>query len=469
MLKIFNTLTKKKEKFDFLFTEQINIYVCGVTVYDMCHIGHARTFIIFDIIVRYLKNLGYKTYYIRNITDIDDKIIYRAKKKKESISFFVKRMIKLMHEDFLCLNLLHPNKEPRVTECISDIISIIKILLKKNYAYISDNGDILFSIFRYKNYGLLSRRINNCCFYENKNINNSNSIYSKDFVLWKRNIGSNEPFWTSPWGPGRPGWHIECSAIINKFFKRKVNIHGGGVDLLFPHHENELAQLKSFKNDFFVHFWMHSGMVIIDNNKMSKSLSNTVSIRYLLNKYNPEVIRYYFLSTHYRHPLYFLEKNLYLSKNILEKIYMSLLNCITNFHVKANYEIKLRNVFINKFYDAMNDDFNTPKACLILQKLSHYVNKIKKSNIYLANVLAADLVKLGNILGLLNYNPKDFLFTNKNQSSSQINIIEILVKLRNSYRINKEWNLADIVRKKLLTLGVVVEDHVNSSTYRFIN
>ncbi|VFP88639.1 Cysteine--tRNA ligase [Buchnera aphidicola (Cinara piceae)] len=469
MLKIFNTLTKKKEIFEYSFTKRINIYVCGVTVYDLCHIGHARTFIIFDVIIRYLQNLGYNTYYIRNITDIDDKIINRAKKKKESVSFFVKRMIKLMHEDFLCLNLLFPNQEPRVTECISDIIFLIDSLLKKNYAYIACNNDILFPISQYKNYGSLSRRINNCCFHDNKNNNNLNFESSKDFVLWKHSSNHVDPFWFSPWGPGRPGWHIECSAIINKFFKHEVNIHGGGIDLLFPHHENEFAQLKSFKDYFSVQFWMHAGMVILNNYKMSKSLSNTITIRSLLKKYDSEVIRLYFLSTHYRHPLYFLEKNLCLFKNILEKIYISLLNCITDMYIQTDYEIKLRNMFKDKFYHAMNDDFNTPQACLVLQKLSQYITKIKNSNIYLANILATDLVKLGNVLGLLYHNPKDFLSNRYYIPDGQINIIDNLVKMRNFYRLNKQWNLADIVRKKLFTLGVIIEDNLNHSTYRFIN
>ncbi|VFP83792.1 cysteine--tRNA ligase [Buchnera aphidicola] len=469
MLKIFNTLTKKKEKFKFLYTKIINIYVCGVTVYDLCHIGHARTFLVFDIIIRYLEHIGYNVFYLRNITDIDDKIINKANKQKESINLFVERMIKLMNEDFLSLNLKIPDCEPRVTECMKDIISIIDILLKNKYAYIDDNKDILFSINKHKNYGLLSHRINNCFYNEfisrfSSNINNSN-----DFVLWKHNKNCSDPFWMSPWGPGRPGWHIECSAIINKFFKNNVNIHGGGIDLLFPHHENEIVQLKSLNNSFSIPFWVHVGMVMVNKQKMSKSLSNTIFIRYLLEKYDSEVIRYYVLLTHYRHPLSFTEKQLYLSNNILRKIYTSLLNCNIDCSIPNNYEIKTRNIFKNQFYAAMNDDFNTPQACFVLQRLSQYINKTKKNNIFLANILAHDLVAFGNVLGLLYHNPKNFLFPNCRKSMVDIFIVKKLVRMRNSYRLDKKWYLADIIRKKLLTLGVIVEDNHIDSTYTFIN
>ncbi|VFP78291.1 Cysteine--tRNA ligase [Buchnera aphidicola (Cinara cuneomaculata)] len=467
MLKIFNTLTKKKEPFKFLYTEIINIYVCGVTVYDLCHIGHARTFLVFDIIIRYLEHIGYKIFYVRNITDIDDKIIYKANNQKESINLFVDRMIKLMHEDFLRLNLKIPDYEPRVTEYMIDIISSINILLKKEYAYIKNNGDVLFSINKYKNYGFLSHRLKN---YGSNNPASCCSVdfnHSNDFVLWKSHTNNSDPFWKTPWGPGRPGWHIECSAIINKFFKNRVNIHGGGIDLLFPHHENEIAQLKSLNRSFSVPFWIHVGMVVIDNQKMSKSLSNTVFIRDLLEKYDSEIIRYYILLTHYRHPLSFTEKKLYLSKNILTKIYTSLLNCTMVCSIPDDYEIKTRNLFKNQFYAAMNDDFNTPKVCLLLQKLSKYINKIKQKNILLSNVLAQDLIYFGNILGLLYQDPKQFLFPNHKQHKIDIFIIKKLVHMRHIYRLDKKWHLADIIRKKLLTLGVVIEDNRINSTYTF--
>ncbi|ABJ90763.1 cysteine--tRNA ligase [Buchnera aphidicola] len=476
MLRIFNTLTKKKEIFDFLLNKKINIYVCGVTTYDFCHIGHARTFIIFDIIIRYLQYLGYNTFYIRNITDIDDKIINKAKINNESIHILVNRMIKLMHKDFLSLNLIKPDQEPRVTQHISNIISSIKLLLKNNYAYVSDNKDILFKLNNFKEYGFLSNRMFNCSeknfttISKEKNyINNIN-----DFVLWKH---SNQlsidtcTNWSSPWGAGRPGWHIECSSIINNFFKDGVvDIHGGGIDLLFPHHENEIAQLKSMNNSFSVNFWIHSGMVINKNHKMSKSFSNSVSIQYLLKKYDSEIIRWYFLATHYRHPLYYSEKNLLMMKNIFIKIYRSLLDCVVTINTKIDYEYHLRNKIKRKFFSAMNDDFNTPKACSILQKISKLIYKNKKNNTYLANILASDLVYLGKILGLFQNDPKNFFLKDNfcNKSTDLLIIVEKLFHMRNFYRSKKQWNLSDIIRKKLFCLGVIVEDNSYSSYYRFI-
>ncbi|WP_075434083.1 cysteine--tRNA ligase [Buchnera aphidicola] len=469
MLKIFNTLTKKKEIFKHAKSKNINIYVCGVTAYDLCHIGHARTFVIFDIIIRYLKQIGYNIFYVRNITDIDDKIIKKAEQQKESVFSLASRMIRLMKEDFLLLNLIPPHREPRVTKCMPDIFKMIDVLIKKKYAYVSDSRDVLFSINSYKNYGLLSHRVSDCCLSRQATEDCSSVDRSRDFVLWKYNNSQSSAHvsWLSPWGRGRPGWHIECSAIINKFFKNNVNIHGGGVDLLFPHHENEMAQSKSFQGSFCVEFWMHAGMVILNNQKMSKSLLNAVSIRHLLNNYDPEVVRYYFLSTHYRHPLYYSEKNLCISQYILIKMYQSISDCIISASFKTDYEIELRNVFKNQFYSAMNNDFNTSQACLVLQKLSQHINKIKKNNTYLANILASDLVSLGNILGLFNRSPKNFLYQTTRMSMSNILIIENLVNMRQKFRLEKQWNLADLLRKKLFELGVIVEDNLNISTYRF--
>lgn len=484
MLKIFNTLTKKKEIFFSLCSKKkINIYVCGVTVYDLCHIGHARTFIIFDIIIRYLKHLGCNIYYVRNITDIDDKIINKAIIKNQSVTQFVQEMIQCMNKDFFDLNLIPPNKEPRVTEFIPEIIDFITTLLKKKYAYLSSNQDVLFSVNSCQQYGLLSNRLKNFTAYKDVLLKQPDKNVLHDFALWKNKsyINNNdinnkkkyysESLWSSPWGIGRPGWHTECSAIINTIFQSQVDIHGGGVDLLFPHHENEMIQLDCMNPSFFVKFWMHTGMVISgnDNQKMSKSLFNSVYIRDLLKKYHSEVIRYYLCLTHYRHPAYFSEKILYTSYHILNKIYFSLLDCSVNLNISVDYELPLRNLFKDQFYNAMNDDFNTPQACLVLQKISRYINKIKKNNVYLANLLASDLVSLGNILGLLNENPKIFLFSNKKISAYNINVIEQLVCMRNNYRLKKQWHLADILRKKLLELRVRVQDNKdNSTTYQLI-
>ncbi|VAX76762.1 cysteine--tRNA ligase [Buchnera aphidicola] len=470
MLKIFNTFTKKKELFLPLSKKKINIYVCGVTTYDICHIGHARTFLIFDIIVRYLQHLGYRTNYVRNITDIDDKIINTARKNQEPAFILSQRMIKYMNKDFLRLNLILPNEEPRVTECMQEIIKNVDLLLKNKHAYISDNRDILFSILRYKNYGLLShRKYRNFSHYDSFSAGKDYRL-SDDFVLWKynNNIKNNsDSLWNSPWGFGRPGWHIECSSIINKYFHNTVDIHGGGIDLLFPHHENEIAQSTCMNRNFSVQFWIHVGMVVLDKQKMSKSLLNTISIRNLLEKYDSEVIRYYFLSSHYRHPLEYSEKNLIKSQNILIKIYMSLLGCSINLSYRSLRRIQVRDDFKNQFFQAMNNDFNTPVACSVLRKLSKYINKIKKNNFYLANILASDLIFLGNILGLFTHKPKEFLFKLDQVFIKHSYIIRNLIKMRNNYRFEKKWHLSDIIRIKLLELGIIVEDHLNKSVYRY--
>lgn len=468
MLKIFNTTTKVKENFSFPLKKVINIYVCGVTTYDLCHIGHARTFLIFDVIIRYLQNMGYTTYYVRNITDIDDKIINRAKKNNELINKFTSRMILKMQKDFLSLNFLKPNKEPRVTAHISDIIDMIKQLINNQHAYIAKNGDVLFSINSYKKYGCLSRRILHNVFKEHNN-------YYKDFVLWKRFIPTIhkkkfvDSIWNSPWGLGRPGWHIECSAIHYKHFLNGIDIHGGGIDLLFPHHENELAQSICFKKKYPIHFWMHTGMVIINNKKMSKSLNNFITIRSLLEKYHYEVIRYYFLCTHYRHPLHYKNDNLIVSYNILKYIYITIKKNVSFICVnKKQYQNKIRNNFIKKFYIAMNNDFNTPKVCSLLYELSQYINNIHNINIELANILTKDLIFFGNILGLLNSKPDNFLNNNKNFNIDRLDDIKKLIKLRSHYRKLKKWELADSIRKKLLKFGIVLTDKKDFSTYKFV-
>ncbi|AEH39886.1 cysteinyl-tRNA synthetase [Buchnera aphidicola (Cinara tujafilina)] len=475
MLKIFNTLTKMKEKFFFSYKKIINIYVCGVTTYDFCHIGHARTFLIFDMLIRYLQNIGYVTNYVRNITDIDDKIINRAINNNESVKNFSLRMISEMKKDFFSLGLLEPNYEPKVTESITDIISIIKKLINNKYAYIEKNGDVLFSIKNCSKYGKLSRRLINI--HDKKNTDfKKNNVFIKDFVLWKNFLLKKQTdkkdsvFWDSPWGLGRPGWHIECSAIHQRYCLDGVDIHGGGIDLLFPHHENELAQSCCINSDFPIHFWMHTGMVILNNKKVSKSLNNFITIRSLLLKYHPEVIRYYFLSTHYRHPLYYNENNLIISQKILNRIYtvisdnyLILLTDVLDFKDK-----KIRNNFKKKFYNAMNDDFNTPKVCSLLYDLSRYINMIYKNNRILARALVSDLIYFGNILGLLKTNPEKFLFQNPSIYSKKMNFINKLIKLRMYYRDIKKWELADKIRNKLLNLGVKIQDTKNNSIYRFL-
>lgn len=458
ILKIFNTRTKKKETFQFPLDRKINIYVCGVTVYDLCHIGHARTFIIFDLVIRYLKYLGYKTYYVRNITDIDDKIINKSIFLKQSISILSKNMISEMKKDFYDLNLIEPNEEPRVTESITDILYFIETLIRKKHAYISKNKDVLFSIKTYPNYGTLS----------NRHILNKKEFFTSkyDFVLWKNcKNKKKKPFWDSPWGPGRPGWHIECSSIRYRYFKNKIDIHGGGLDLLFPHHENEDSQSICFSKKFFVNFWMHVGFVNYNNKKMSKSLGNIITIRSLLKKYNAEVIRYFLYSTHYRHPLFYTDNNLFIANTILTRIYKT----TNNYKKPVVFPIiynNIRLIFKKEFYFSLNDDFNTPKACSLLYRLSQYINRIKKNNLNLANILIFDLLKLGKVIGFFRYTYKQFIFNKNFFLLKNDSVIKNLIKLRNDYRKHKQWKKSDEIRDKLLSLGISIND--KSYTIKYI-
>ncbi|QJC34356.1 cysteine--tRNA ligase [Enterobacteriaceae endosymbiont of Donacia crassipes] len=466
MLKIFNTLSKKKEFFSPINKKQVKIYVCGITTYDMCHIGHGRTFIIFDVIIRYLKFLGYEIKYIRNITDIDDKIINIAKKKNQNIKYFTKNIINNISKDFNNLNILPPYFEPKVTDHIKDIICIIEKLLINNTAYIAKNGDIMFSIKKYLNYGILSKQKINLLksTLRIKNINFKKNY--KDFILWKL-ISKLEIGWISPWGYGRPGWHIECSTLSRKYLGKCFDIHGGGNDLIFPHHENELAQSSCIDKKFYVNYWIHTGMIIINNKKMSKSLKNTLKIKDILSKYNKEVVRYFLTATHYRSPIIYNEIKLRQVQSVLHKLYISLSYQSYSFKIVENLK---NNFFLleQQFYNAMNDDFNTPKAYSILFKISRKINIAYQQKKYLiTNYLILKLKKLGNILGLLFYNPKTYLQKNINlHNFYDKNEIEQLIKIRNIARHNKLWNKADLIRKKLKNKNIFLEDTINGTIWK---
>lgn len=455
MLKIYNTISRKKEVFKPVQPNNIGIYVCGVTVSNLCHIGHARTFIFFDILVRYLKYCGYKINYIRNITDIDDKIIKKSIDYNESIKNFTSRMIKHMYQDFLSLDILPPNKEPKVTENIKEIIKIIKKIISLNYAYISKNGDVMFHINKFKNYGKLSlQKINKL---------NSNNVFKEnviDFALWKISK-SEEPGWPSPWGKGRPGWHIECSTINQKYLKN-FDIHGGGSDLIFPHHENEIAQSMCINEKYF-NYWMHTGMVIINNKKMSKSLDNFFTIKKILKFYDSETIRYFLMSKHYRSPIIFNKKNIVQAHLSLSSLY----NCLIDIDIK---KYSLNNSDVEKFEDdfkkAMNDDLNIPKTYSILFNMMHKINKLKVTNINKAKILACKLKELANILGLLQKDSKLFFNNVILKDKKKIENIKRLILLRDIARKNKNWKQADIIRNKLEEIGVVLSDKSHKTTWK---
>lgn len=459
MLKFFNTLSGKKEKFTPIENKKINLYVCGATVYDFCHIGHARTFVIFDMIVRYLKFLGFQVKYIRNITDIDDKIIVKSLEKNIDIKIFSNEMIDSMKQDLLQLGIDSPDYEPRVTEHISDIIQIIKKLIQNKNAYVNNQGDVVFSIDSDKLYGSLSHQCLNKLISSTRVISNTIKKNSLDFILWKKSKEKDKFFWESPWGKGRPGWHIECTAITNTLFNNYIDIHGGGSDLLFPHHENEISQSRCFNNKFKINFWIHSGMVIINDQKMSKSLGNSYFLKDILLQYQAEVLRYFFLSTHYRHPMHYSEKNLKKSELSLTYLYNTLYNTnpISNITEGKNLELL--------FYKAINDDFNTPAAFFILMKLAKKINYFKKHDLYKSNLLAFRLKKLALSLNFLSEKPEDFLQKKSFFSQEKLKKIEILIKKRNIFRKLKLWDKADQLRNEIMKLNIILEDCSSNKTF----
>lgn len=465
-LKIYNTLTREKELFKPLDVngKKVGMYVCGVTTYDFCHIGHGRTFVAFDVISRYLRFLGYDLTYVRNITDIDDKIIHRANENKEPFEALTERMIGEMYHDFDALNILRPDIEPRATQHIDAIIKLVSQLLKQNYAYIADNGDVMFSVMSDLKYGSLSKQnLEQLKAGIRVDIVNDKRD-PMDFVLWKK-AKPHEPSWDSPWGQGRPGWHIECSAMNGSILGNHFDIHGGGSDLLFPHHENELAQSTCAHHTPYVNYWMHSGMVMINQEKMSKSLNNFFTIRDVLNEYDAETVRFFLLSGHYRSQLNYSEENLKQARLSLERLYTALRNI--NVNIDA---INLQNSpYYQRFCLAMNDDFNTPEAYAVLFELAKELNIAKQNQQNEKTTeLASELYFLGNILGLLNQPPEHFL-QQSNLDVLDLAKIEQLIEKRNSARTNKEWALADEARDELLALNIVLEDTNNGTTWRKIH
>ncbi|UDG79086.1 Cysteine--tRNA ligase [Candidatus Ecksteinia adelgidicola] len=462
MLKIFNTLTHQKEEFKPIDSGKVRMYVCGVTLYDLCHIGHGRTFIIFDVVARYLRYIGYSLKYVRNITDIDDKIIQHAAKKGKSCHQLIKIMIKEMYTDFDLLLIDRPDQEPQATQHINEIIEIIQKLIKRNHAYVAKNGDIMFSIKSYKKYGILSRQnLKKLQSGARVKVNNTknNSI---DFVLWKMSkLG--EPSWKSPWGQGRPGWHIECSAINFKQFGTHFDIHGGGSDLMFPHHENEIAQSSCAHGNPYVNYWMHTGMVMVNQEKMSKSLHNFLTIRDVINQYDAETIRYFLMSSHYRNQLNYNEKSIHQSRSSLERLYLALRG--TNTSIQSIKEDK----FEIRFRSAMNDDFNIPVACSILFEIAYKINCLKNKNSIEADNLGATMRKLAKVLGLLQQQPEKFLQNIMIINQPTIEKIKILIHQRNNARKIKDWKLADTTRSQLNEMNIVLEDTNEGTTWRHKN
>ncbi|MDA5544401.1 MULTISPECIES: cysteine--tRNA ligase [Yersinia] len=459
MLKIFNTLSRQKEEFKPIHAGKIGMYVCGITIYDLCHIGHGRTFVAFDVVSRYLRYLGYSLTYVRNVTDVDDKIIKRAIENNETCEQLTTRMLAEMHKDFDALNLKRPDLEPRATHHIPEIIELTERLIARKHAYVASNGDVMFSVESDPDYGLLSRQdldqLQAGARVEVADVKRN----PMDFVLWKMSK-PGEPSWESPWGPGRPGWHIECSAMNGKQLGAHFDIHGGGSDLMFPHHENEIAQSTCAHDGPYVNYWMHSGMVMIDKEKMSKSLNNFFTIRDVLAYYDAETVRYFLMSGHYRSQLNYSEENLKQARASLERLYTALRGTDVNAAPAGGAEFEAR------FRAAMDDDFNTPEAYSVLFDLAREVNRLKAEDMTAANALAAELRKLAHVLGLLEQDPELFLQSGAQTDDDEVAKIEALIKQRNDARSSKDWALADSARDQLNELGIVLEDGPQGTTWR---
>lgn len=457
MLKIYNTLKREKEEFKPINPNQIGMYVCGVTVYDLCHFGHGRTFVSFDVIVRYLRYSGYNVRYVRNITDVDDKIIKRALENKETCDQLVDRMIAEMHKDFDALNILRPDVEPRATKHIPEIVAMVEKLIVNGHAYVAEDGDVMFDVESFKQYGALSRQnleqLQAGARVEIKSVKKN----PMDFVLWKMSK-ENEPSWQSPWGNGRPGWHIECSAMNSKELGEHFDIHGGGSDLMFPHHENEIAQSCCAHGGDYVNYWLHTGMLTIDKEKMSKSLGNFFSIRHMLGLYDAESLRYFFLTAHYRSLLDYSVENLDLARSALERLYTALRGCDVSGAAEGGEH------YVEAFKTAMDDDFNTPGALAVLFEIARELNKWKTEDMAKANGLAVRLKELAGVLGLLEQDPESFLQGDTN--SDEAAEIEALIKQRNEAKANKNWAVADEVRDKLKAMNIVLEDTPNGTIWR---
>lgn len=457
MLKIYNSITRQKQEFKPINPGKIGMYVCGVTIYDLCHIGHGRTFVSFDMIVRYLRYAGYEVNFQRNITDVDDKIIKRANENNESCEALTERLIGEMHQDFDALNMLRPDFEPRATLHIAEIIDMVELLLARGHAYVASDGDVLFSVASYPDYGRLSgQNLDQLQAGARVEVDETKQN-PMDFVLWKMSK-PGEPTWESPWGPGRPGWHIECSAMNSKHLGLHFDIHGGGSDLQFPHHENEIAQSCCAHDTPYVNYWMHTGMVMVDREKMSKSLGNFFTIRDVLGHYDAETVRYFLLSGHYRSQLNYSEDNLKQARSALERLYTAIKD------VDLTVAAAPAEEFVVKFNAAMDDDFNTPEAYSVLFDMVREINRLKLADMAQASALAVTLKQLADVLGLLSQTPEAFF--QGGGSDDEVAEIEALIVERNRARSEKDWAAADVARNRLDILGVVLEDGPSGTTWR---
>ena len=446
MLRIYNTLTRAKETFVPIAPPRVAMYVCGMTVYDYCHLGHARVMMVFDVVQRWLRASGYQLTYVRNITDIDDKIIRRAIENGESFSQLTERFIRAMDEDAAALGVQKPDAEPRATQYIAEMQEMIGRLLERGLAYEAQGGDVNYSVRKFPGYGKLSgKSIEDLRAGERVDVDRDKQD-PLDFVLWKK-AKEGEPFWTSPWGAGRPGWHIECSAMGTRLLGAHFDIHGGGQDLQFPHHENEIAQSEGAGVERFVNVWMHNGFVRVDNEKMSKSLGNFFTIREILRSYDAEVVRFFIIRAHYRSPLNYSDTHLDDARAALGRLYTALEGA------PLPADVDWDEPHARRFREAMDDDFNTPEAVAVLFDLANAVNRTKEA------VLARQLRALGGLLGLLGRESAAFFQAGTGaQGAAGGAGIESKIEARNAAKKSKNYAQADRLRKELLDAGIVLED-----------
>ena len=447
-MKIFDSKSSKKISFNPLKEGKVSLYVCGMTVYDSCHIGHLRTFLSFDFIVKSFKALNYDVHYVRNITDVDDKIIAKAKSENTSPSAISEKYIQEMHDDFSSMSMLSPDVEPKVTEHMDSIISFIDDLISKNFAYTTKHGDVFFDVESFENYGELSNRNLEDMVSGSRIDIDDTKKNPADFALWK--ISSDEASWNSPWGKGRPGWHIECSAMSRDYLGKNFDIHGGGLDLKFPHHENENAQSKCNHDGLFANFWLHTGPLTIEEEKMSKSLGNFITIKDILKKYHPEVIRFFLFSTHYRNPLNFSFNGLDESKKTLDKFY----DALRKVDLSDTKNIPLDEGVI----ESLKDDFNSPKLISFLHKILDKLNKSFLKNKNESKSIADLLISSGSVMGLFQSKPDEYFKFISSEVLITEEEIEDLITERNLARNQKDFIRSDKIRDDLKAKGINLED-----------
>ena len=457
MLKIYNTLTREKQDFIPIEPGKASLYVCGMTVYDYCHLGHARVLVVFDVVQRWLRTSGLNVTYVRNITDIDDKIIKRALEANESIGELTERFIRLMDEDAASLGVEKPDHEPRATRYVPQMLDLIGRLEMNGLAYSAADGDVNFAVRKFPGYGKLSgKSLDDLRAGERVEVAGAKQD-PLDFVLWK-SAKDGEPFWASPWGNGRPGWHIECSAMSTDLLGKHFDIHGGGQDLQFPHHENEIAQSEGAHGCRFVNYWMHNGFVRVDDEKMSKSLGNFFTIREILKQYDAEVVRFFILRAHYRSPLNYSGAHLDDARLGLSRLYTALKAAPLE-SVPVDWD----EAHGRRFRAAMDDDFNTPEACAVLFDLASEVNRSG------ASATAAQLRSLAGLMGLLQRDPQTFLQavpSGGKEEGLSSDEIDAMIAERHAAKVARNFVDADRIRAQLLTAGVVLEDSAQGTSWR---